>query len=263
MNAAAPVARSAPALTPAVAIPSFPARHRTIHGVSIGILMLDTGFQRLPGDIGHGATWRFPVQYARVAGVSGPQVMAATVGDAEGAAPLLDRFVEAAEALAKLGVDGITTSCGFLLAFQQELAARCPVPVATSSLLQIPSVAALLPPGKRVGILTAKRSALTTNHLNAIHAPLDLPVAGLREDAVFFQNNLTNALSVSYAEQKADVMDCAARLMAAHPEVGAIVSECANFAPYSHNIADTFGVPVFDIVSLIEWFHNGLRPRRY
>jgi Asp/Glu/hydantoin racemase len=238
-------------------------RHRTIHGVSIGILMLDTGFQRLPGDIGHGATWRFPVQYARMAGVSGPQVMAAAAGDAAGAAPLLERFVEAAEELARLGVDGITTSCGFLLAFQQELAARCPVPVATSSLLQIPSVAALLPPGKRVGILTAKRSALTANHLNAIHAPLDLPVAGLSDDAIFFQNNLTNAACVSYEEQEADIMDCAARLMAEHPEVGAIVSECANFAPYSHKIAATFNVPVFDIVTLIEWFHNGLQPRRY
>ena len=242
---------------------SSAARHRTIHGVSIGIIMLDTGFQRLPGDIGHGATWRFPVQYARVAGVSGPQVMAATAGNAEGAAPLLDRFVQAAEELAKLGVDGITTSCGFLLAFQRELAARCPVPVATSSLLQIPSVSALLPSGKRVGVLTAKRAALTANHLNVINAPLDLPVAGLREDAAFFQNNLTNALIVSYAEQEADVMECAARLMAAHPEVGAIVSECANFAPYSHKIADTYGIPVFDIVTLIEWFHNGLQPRRY
>jgi hypothetical protein len=113
-------------------------RARTIQGVSIGILMLDTGFMRLPGDIGHGATWRFPVQYALMSGVTGPQVMAAAAGDRDAAAPLLDRFFDAANQLAALGVDGITTSCGFLVAFQQELAARCSVPVATSSLLQIP-----------------------------------------------------------------------------------------------------------------------------
>ncbi|WP_144113197.1 aspartate/glutamate racemase family protein [Paraburkholderia sp. BCC1886] len=242
---------------------SSPRRQRTIHGVSLGILMLDTGFERLPGDIGHGATWDFPVQYARLEGVSGPDVIAATGGDLLAAAPLLDRFVEAAKDLAALGVDGITTSCGFLVSFQQALAERCPVPVATSSLLQIPSIAALLPARQRVGILTAREVSLTATHLRAASAPLDLPVAGLAEDSRFLRNNLTNAASVSFDEQAADVLDCAGRLLTAHPEVGAIVSECSNFAPYSALVAKRFDVPVFDIVSMIEWFHAGLRPRRW
>jgi len=238
-------------------------RARTIQGVSIGILMLDTGFMRLPGDIGHGATWRFPVQYALMSGVTGPQVMAAAVGDRNAAAPLLDRFVDAANQLAALGVDGITTSCCFLVAFQQELATRCSVPVATSSLLQIPLAVSLLRPDQRVGVLTAKRAALTDVHLASSRAPLDLPVAGLPEHSRFFQNNLTNATHVSFDEQAQDILDCAARLLDEHPETGAIVSECANFAPYSALIAERFGVPVYDIVSLIEWFQSGLRPRRY
>ncbi|SAK79642.1 aspartate/glutamate racemase family protein [Caballeronia ptereochthonis] len=238
-------------------------RTRTIHGVSIGILMLDTGFMRLPGDIGHGATWPFPVQYALVEGVSGPQVMAAAAGDNEAAAPLLERFVDAANGLARLGVDAVTTSCGFLVLFQHQLAARCAVPVATSSLLQIPLAASLLRRGQRVGVLTAKRSALTAAHLLAANAPPDLPVAGLPEASRFFQNNLTNAAQVSFDEQAKDILDCAQRLVDEHPDVGAIVSECANFAPYSALIAARFGVPVYDIVSLVEWFHAGLRPRVY
>ncbi|SAK91721.1 hypothetical protein AWB75_06463 [Caballeronia catudaia] len=236
-------------------------RARTIHGVSIGILMLDTGFMRLPGDIGHGATWPFPVQYALVEGVTGPQAMAAAAGDSEAAAPLLERFVDAANGLARLGVDAITTSCGFLVLFQEALAARCAVPVATSSLLQIPLAASLLRPGQRVGVLTAKRSALTAAHLLAAHAPHDLPVAGLPEASRFFQNNLTNAAQVSFDEQAEDILDCAGRLIDEHRDVGAIVSECANFAPYSALIAARFGVPVYDIVSLVEWLHAGLRPR--
>ncbi|MDR5741181.1 aspartate/glutamate racemase family protein [Caballeronia sp. LZ016] len=240
-----------------------PARTRTVHGVSIGILMLDTGFARLPGDIGHGATWRFPVQYALMEGVTGPMVMAAAAGDRRAAAPLIDRFVDAANRLARLGVDGVATSCGFLAAFQEDIAARCVVPVATSSLLQIALAASVLPGNQRVGVLTAKSSALTASHLVAAHADPTTPVVGLPETSRFFENQMNDAAHVSFDEQAQDVLDCAARLLQQHPEVGAIVSECANFAPYSALIAERFGVPVFDIVSLIDWFHAGLRPREF
>ncbi|AXF12884.1 hypothetical protein CUJ91_33540 (plasmid) [Paraburkholderia graminis] len=245
-------------------VPRLPRdRRRTLHGVSVGILTLETGFERLPGDVAHGDTWPFAVQFAVLDGVTGPQVMAATAGDAETAAPLLERFVDTAARLAALGVDGIVTSCGFLVSFQQALAARCPVPVATSSLLQIPSVTALLPQGQRVGVLTARESALTPAHLRAAHAPADLPVAGLAEDSRFLQNNLSNAPQVSFDEQAHDLLACAERLLARHPEVGALVSECSNFAPYSSLVAERFGLQVFDIVSMTEWFRSGLRPRRY
>jgi Asp/Glu/hydantoin racemase len=239
------------------------ARARTVHGVSLGILMLDTGFQRLPGDIGHGATWRFPVQYGVVTGVTAPLVMAATSGDAAGTETLIDRFADAAARLVELGVDGIATSCGFLVAFQSALAERCAVPVATSALLQIPSVAALLPKRRRVGILTARQAALTAAHLRAAKAPPDLPVAGLRDDSRFLQNQLTDAREVDFDEQANDLLECADRLMSAHPDVGAIVSECSNFAPYSALVSERFGIPVFDVVTMIEWFHAGLRPRRF
>jgi len=33
--------------------------------------------------------------------------------------------------------------------------------------------------------------------------------------------------------------------------------------PFSADIVERFGVPVYDGVSLINWFHAGLRPRRY
>lgn len=238
-------------------------RRRTLHGVSIGILTLETGFERLPGDVAHGDTWPFAVQYAVLDGVSGPLVMAASAGDAQTAAPLIDRFVDEARRLAALGVDGIATSCGFLVSFQHAIAARCPVPVATSSLLQIPSVAALLPNGQCVGVLTAREGALTPAHLHAAHAPADLPVAGLAANSRFLQNLVGDAESVSFDEQAQDVLACAERLLARHGQVGALVSECSNFAPYSALLAERFGLPVFDIVSMVEWFHAGLRPRRY
>ncbi len=104
-------------------------RRSPVHGVTVGIMVLDTLFQRLPGDIGYAPTWPFPVQYAVVRGATGQRV---TQTDAGGT---LELFLRAADELVALGVDGITTSCGFLAILHPDLVRHCPVPVATSALL--------------------------------------------------------------------------------------------------------------------------------
>ncbi len=232
-------------------------RRRTVHGVTLGVLMLDTGFQRLPGDIGHAATFPFPVQYAVVHGATPQRI---TRPRADG---MLDGFLRAADELVALGVDGITTSCGFLAVLHPELVAHCPVPVASSSLLQIPLVQRVLPRGKRVGVLTFDKDALTAEHFRGVGAPTDLPVAGLRPDGTFHRDLLAAAPVVDRAAQEAEVLATTRRLLAGNPDIGAIVSECTNLPPYSAAIEREFGLPVYDIITLITWFHAGLRPRRF
>ena len=51
--------------------------------------------------------------------------------------------------------------------------------------------------------------------------------------------------------------------MARHPEVGAIVLECTNMPPYAAAVQAAIGLPVYDIYSMITWFHAGLRPRAF
>lgn len=127
----------------------------------LGILMLQTRFPRILGDIGNPETWPFPVSYRVVAGATSHRVVR------EQAAGLLDAFCDAAAELVADGVSGITTTCGFLAPFQDELARRSGVPVAASSLMQVPFVARTLGPGKRVGILTISAETLTRDHLAA------------------------------------------------------------------------------------------------
>jgi hypothetical protein len=38
------------------------------------------------------------------------------------------------------------------------------------------------------------------------------------------------------------------------PSIGAIVCECTNITPYSHDLVRELGVPVFDMVTLVHWF---------
>jgi Asp/Glu/hydantoin racemase len=52
-------------------------------------------------------------------------------------------------------------------------------------------------------------------------------------------------------------------LVTRHPDVGAIVLECTNMPPYAAALRDALGLPVYDIYSMISWFHAGLRPRRF
>ena len=56
------------------------------------------------------------------------------------------------------------------------------------------------------------------------------------------------------------VIEC---MLAETPAIGAIVSECANLPPHSAAIQRTFGLPVFDIVTLVDWLHSAIRPRDY
>ena len=120
---------------------------KTVYGARVGILMLDTKWPRPPGDTGNAHTWPFPVIYKVVPGASA-RVVIHEQGKGLGQA-----FLDAAAALVREGADGITTTGGFLAIFQDQLAAHVKVPVASSSLLQIPLVQRLLPAGKRVGVL--------------------------------------------------------------------------------------------------------------
>ena len=68
-------------------------------------------------------------------------------------------------------------------------------------------------------------------------------------------------MDVALAEQ--DIVEAGRALVAAHPEVGAIVLECTNMPPYAAALQAAVGLPVYDIYSMITWFHAGLRPRRF
>jgi Asp/Glu/hydantoin racemase len=231
---------------------------KSIYGAALGVLMLEARFPRIPGDMGNAATWPFPVLLRVVRGASPERVVL------QGARGTLESFVEAARDLVDLGAEGITTNCGFLSLFQQELAERVGVPVATSSLMQVPMVQATLPPGRRVGVICVSKSTLTHAHLDAAGVPRDTPVVGTEKGREFFRVLIkAEKLDMDVALAAQDILDAGRELVARHPEVGAIVLECTNMPPYAHALRELLGLPVFDIYSLITWFHAGLRPRDF
>src|SRR3989475_13230641 len=87
------------------------------YGFTVGILMLDTRFPRIPGDMGNAATFPFPVRYERVSGADPDLVVR------RGAAGLLPPFVEGAQRVEGGGGGASTTKCGFLVKFQRGIPA--------------------------------------------------------------------------------------------------------------------------------------------
>jgi len=211
--------------------------HRTRSGF-LGILMLDTRFPRLPGDVGNPVSFAMPVRHRVVAGASPQRVV--RVGDPA----LLQPFTDVARQLVGEGAAAITTSCGFLVEFQAALQAALPVPVWTSSLLKLPQLNA-------PGVLTVDALALGARHLHAAGADVTVPVVGLAPGSHLQRALLDDEATIDAARAEADVVEAAQRLVARWPAVREIVLECTNMPPYAKAVARATRRPVHHIISLL------------
>lgn len=221
----------------------------------IGILMLESQFPRILGDMGHADTWEFPVVYRVVKHASPDQVVR------QGAEGLMAGFVKAAQELEAEGVVAITTTCGFLCTFQNALADAVSVPVLTSSLMQVAGINALLPKGKRVGVLTISRDSLSAAHLKAAGVPEGTPIGSPKGH--FTEVILGDQPELDVKRAEAENVAAALHLVRENPEVGAIVLECTNMTPYVAAIREATDLPVFSMVCFVEWLHASLAPKRW
>lgn len=217
----------------------------------LGILRLDTQFPRLPGDVGHPGTWQalqIPVRFRVVEGASPRRVVR------EADAALLAPFVAAARALVAEGAAALTTSCGFLVRWQAELQAAVPVPVWTSSLLLLPTLA-------RPGVITADAASLGAAELAAagVRDAAATPVEGLAPGCALHRTLLENLPELDAAQAEADTVAAARRLVARHPEIETLVLECTNLPPYAEAVQRATGRPVHHLMTLVHERWKALR----
>lgn len=221
----------------------------------VGILMLETTFPRIPGDIGHPASFAFPVRYKRVAGASPRRVVLAPDPG------LVDAFIAAGQALVAQGVKALATSCGFLALFHRQLVEALPVPVFTSSLLQVHLARALIRSDQKVAILTASKPALTPAHLAGVGIEdYPLVIAGMEAAPEFSAVFIGGKETLDEALCRREMAAAARALMRSHPDIGAIVLECTNMPPYAPTVRRVTGLPVFDAVSLVNHAHQAVNP---
>jgi len=156
-------------------------------------------------------------------------------------------------------VRAITTGCGFLAMFQQQMASAVNVPVFTSSLMQVPLVYSMLKQTQQVGIITIYSKSLTEKHLSAVGVD-KVPhiIVGTEGEEEFTRVILDDEIELDVEKSRYELIKVAKRMSSDYPDVGAIVLECTNMPPYAAAIQKETGLPIFDIYTLVSMVYQAV-----
>jgi len=224
---------------------------------TLGILMLDTTFPRIPGDVGNELSYGFPILMKKVRGATVQRVVF------EADSTLVADFIDGARELEAAGVSAITSSCGFLSPLQEKVAQSVQIPVFLSSLMQLPVV--YMSTQGRVAILTANAQSLTDKILRSagIASNIPLAIAGLQDVAAFRDPILQDGAELQRELIEAEILSLVNRLLLNYPDIASFVFECHNLAPYSRAVQVKTGKPVFDIIDFASWIYGATVKRPF
>lgn len=227
------------------------------YGHTIGVLMLDEPVPFIPGSVGNASSYDYPVLFYCVPGLRFDDVFAADPACAR-------LLVEAARDLEARGVRGITGNCGFMVHFQRAVADSVRIPVFLSSLVQIPVIAASLGAGRKIGVIAADERGVTPAVLAAAGAEAGRPVVvrGMRHMPAFRDFLVDMRGTVDEERVRAETVEVAAEL-AADRDVGALLLECSELPPYAAAVQAATGLPTFDFITMIDYFHAVLSRRDF
>lgn len=214
------------------------------------------GFEQLESLVGNSInpeTFSFPVKYSRVKGANVHTILESPCQN------VLKSMINEITIMERQGIKAITTSCGFNAIFQRDLADAVNIPVFTSSLMQIPLVQNMLGKHQSIGVITAKKSALSAIHLRnaGIHDDSSLVIKGLETCTEWNKMFVTPNEEVDLLKIENEIIDIVS-LMMAQSDIGAFVLECTDLPPFSDKIRNVTGLPVFDFVTLTNFVHQSL-----
>ena len=228
----------------------------------IGILCWEEGcsprglvqLEKFPGNSTNPETFEFPVKYSRVKGANIHTILENPCQE------VLQSMITEARKMEEQGIKAITTSCGFNSIFQRELADSINIPVFTSSLMQIPLVQNMLRKQQAVGVITAKKSALSEQHLENAGVNKQMPIQIQGMEACSEWNKIFSSpdedIDISIIEN--DIVSRACSMME-FSDIGAFVLECTDLPPFSNAVRKATGRPVFDFVTLTNFVYQGIR----
>jgi len=233
--------------------------HQQISGYSVGIIYIEqVWYPLVPGNVVNAYTYDFPVRLRAVPNLDNQRLFRADPGIADEIIALGRQMVE------REGIRALCSACGFFGNFHRQVADALDIPVALSSLVQVPWVRSLLRPGQKIGLLTADQSSINPGLLKncGIDDPGLLVVGDLRH-APEFSAVIDNRGHWDNGKARQEVVDAALDLLKQDADLGAIVLECSDLPPYAAAIQAATQLPVFDFITLIRWLHHATTQRPY
>ncbi|MCR5101037.1 MAG: aspartate/glutamate racemase family protein [Butyrivibrio sp.] len=233
---------------------------QNISGFPIGIIYIDdVYYPMIPGNIVNGYTFDFPTRLMPVEGLDCPNLFNTTEG-------VEQKVYEACKKLETEGVRAISSACGFFGNYQSQMSEKLDIPVALSSLVQLPWIASLLKKSQKIGVLTAQKESFTDALLDSCGVSDDIKKRLIVKDLGHekeFSCIIEGRGEFDNAIVKTEVVSKALEIIEDAPETGAILLECSDMPPYAYAVQAATGLPVFDFTTLIRWLNNAVTQRPY
>lgn len=223
------------------------------YGRPVGILVLEENIPCPPGVPGNPTTFDFPVCYEVVRGISASALITDLAPDPE-------PFMTAGRALVEKGASAILGGCGLMVVHQAALAQALPVPVLTSSLLQLPWALAMTGGGAKIGIVMSRAGNLQPRHLAmaGVENPQRLVVAGMEGCPAFEAAICDECGELDFAAVQAELVGVVKALVAANPAIAAILLECVDLPPYAAGVQAAVSLPVYDVTTLARFAQSAI-----
>lgn len=237
-------------------LPSHPRRRR-----ALGILTLaDPHSAPTPPPRGFDeADWfKYPTMIRAVPGAYAREVV-------RGNLALTDAFVAAAKEMEAAGCAAITADCGYAIAYQEAIRDAVSIPVACSSLMQLPLIRTMLPKHGRIGVLCFDRDGLTANHLKWAGVPdgeARLAVGSI-QGTYTWQNWIAADTTTDWEMFEQDFMSAARLLLKQNRDITHWLLECTCFPRMRPLLVAETGRPAYDWVSLCNHMMECAAPRMF
>jgi len=237
-------------------------RGQNFAGYALGIVTIyQNWYVYVPGNVQNAETYKYPVLMKAVEGLSSEALRA---NDRS----LLDKVIKTAKYLETHGCRAVIGACGFFGNFQREVAQALDIPVAMSSLCQVPWILRMIKPDQKIGILTADADNLTYDLLSCCGVTKEeserLAIKGLCWETHFsaiMQEDRGHAFNNEGI--RAEVVAAARTLQAENPDIGAFLLECSDMPPYAADVQRAVELPVFDFITMANYLVNATRQRPY
>ena len=239
---------------------------KPFYGEAIGILMLDhRRYPMIPGDVGNACSYDFPVRIKVVPGLDGSPYPPIRGEDGE-LTQEVRIIVQAVKEMEAEGVRAIALCCGFFSLIQDVVAEAVDIPVFSSPLLMIPPILRMLGKDKSVCVLTASKWRLSWEFFEAVGVTREMPVviAGMDDSEEYNSSHMGGtSIEMDIDRLRSDVVDAVQEAIKSDASIGAILLECTNLPPFSADIQQATGLPVFDQIAHIDALYRAVVPKRY
>jgi len=215
----------------------------------LGVIRIDYDYPPAPGDIDHPGSFNCPVIYRVVPGLTFEICQAGTL------TPQVETdFKNAIQWLVSQGASAIIGDCGFLF-FYQKVARSCThVPIALSSLCQLPAITIAFGSYEQVAVLTSNGKSLEMMRAIIKEFKIDPEYFGSKFvihgcEGVDGFEAVELGLKVDVKRVTPGIVSLAKEIVATNSKIRAFLFECTELPPYADAVRHATKLPVYDSIT--------------